>query len=542
MKNQKFSILYVDDEEINLKVFKNIFSLDYNVYTALSAKEGIKILDNNEIDVIISDQKMPEISGVEFLKYALQEHPELHRILITGYTDFNALKSAINEAKIFQYVQKPWEEKDLKNIIKEAIRLHQLENENRVLINELKEANKRIEEVNKNLKKTTEKLTTEKNKAEESDRLKSVFLSNISHEVRTPMNGIIGFSELILDPDLPHEKRAEYIEIIIRSCNRLLKIIDDIVEVSKFETQQVKIHYSETDIHRFFEGIHKISKTKLTSDNIEIVLDNQIPEERSRIVTDEGKLEKIVGNLVENAIKFTYEGYILISCSVAENFLLISVKDTGIGIDEKVQETIFERFRQEDENFSKLYDGLGLGLAIVKDNIDIMDGEIEVISEKGKGAVFSCKIPVYIAEDDPFAIRESNFDIFSDEIITNKQVLIVEDDNINYYYLSTIIKNTEAGIQVFRVDNGKDAVDFMKENPEVKVIFMDIKMPVMNGFEATELIRKFAQDVIIIAQTAYVSKEFKDKAIQSGCNTVIEKPLKKNEITEILNSCFDLKM
>jgi signal transduction histidine kinase len=536
----KFNILYVDDEESNLLIFKNTFKREYTIYTAKSAKEGIKILKNEPIDIILSDQRMPEISGVEFLKYAMQEHPELHRILITGFTDFKALKSAINEAKIFQYVQKPWEENDLKKVIEEALHIYQLERENKRLIKELRAANSKIEDTNTLLREATETIYIEKERAEQSDRLKSVFLSNISHEVRTPMNGIIGFSELILDAKLDQDKRSEYIQIIIRSCNRLIKIIDDIVEVSKFETKQVKIHYSETDIHKFFEDIHDISKAKLTTDSIEIKLNNQIPEDVQHIVTDEAKLEKIVVNLVENAIKFTYEGYIEITPSLVENYLLVSIKDTGIGIEEKVQEKIFERFRQESEDISQLYDGLGLGLSIVKDNIDIMGGQIDVISEKGKGAVFTIKIPIYNAEDESFIKSSFDFDPFNDDLKTEKQVLIVEDDNINFYYLSTLIKKFDPHIQVLRVDNAKEAFEIIEYNDDVKVVFIDMKMPVIDGFETTQKIRELSPEAILIAQTAYVSEEFKEKALKFGCNLVLEKPLKKQKLSEILDSAFSL--
>jgi len=382
MENHKYSILYVDDESSNLRIFKNTFRREYNVYTAISAKEGIELLKNKKIDIILSDQRMPGMTGVEFLEYALKKHPELNRILITGYTDFGAIKNAINNAKIYQYVQKPWREDDLNNTIKEALNIYRLEKENRKLL--------------KNLKKALKKIKKEKEKADKSNRLKSVFLSNLSHEIRTPMNGIIGFSGFLKNKDLPFEKRIEFIDIIIRSSNQLLKIIDDIVEISKFETKQVKVRDIEFNIVNFFNDLFSICKTQITNKNINFTLKNLIPKNQELIISDETKLQKITSNLIENAIRYTNEGFVEITSKIINDKLIVEVKDSGIGVDSEMHDKIFERFRQEDENTSKSYDGLGLGLAIVKENVKILGGEIYVKSEKGKGSTFTYEIPIKI--------------------------------------------------------------------------------------------------------------------------------------------------
>lgn len=380
MTNPKYSILYVDDEKNNLLIFKDTFRRNYNIFTATSAKEGAEILKNQEIDIILSDQRMPDISGVDFFKQTLKDYPNINRILITGYTDFKAIKSAINDAKIYQYVQKPWREDDLNATIQEALKIYELEKENAELLENLKIAN--------------EKLQEEKLKAEESNRLKSVFLSNLSHEIRTPLNGILGFSEFLKADNLDTTNKKKFIDIIIRSGRRLLKTIEDIVEISRFETNQIKVRNAEFDIHKFFQDIYSIWNEDAKEKNIKLFLENKISLTNKTLVADETKLQKIIGNIVENAIRYTEEGSVTIKCSIIKNNLFVEIKDTGIGISPKMHDEIFVRFRQEDEKNSREYDGLGLGLSIVKENVEILGGKINVESAKGVGSTFSFEIPI----------------------------------------------------------------------------------------------------------------------------------------------------
>ncbi len=394
MEDAKYSILYVDDEHNNLKIFKNTFRREYNVFTAISAKEGINILKNKKINTILSDQRMPEMTGVDFLKYTLKTHPDINRILITGYTDFNVIKSAINEAKIYQYIQKPWRENDLSSTIKEALKIYELEKENKKLPENLKIANINFANTNIELIEAAKKISIEKTKAVESNRLKSVFLSNLSHEIRTPMNGIIGFANLLQTKNLSSEKNKKYTDIIIDSSEQLLKIIDDIIEISRFETNQIEFNIEKINISSFFNDIYFYYKAKTDDKNISFVFNNKISDDKSIFKTDEAKLTRITKNLLDNAIKFTDNGYVKITCKIINEVLIVEIIDTGIGISEKMQPKIFESFRQEDENHTRLYDGLGLGLAIVKENIKILGGKIQVVSKKGKGSIFRFKIPV----------------------------------------------------------------------------------------------------------------------------------------------------
>ena len=236
---KKYTILYVDDEESNLRIFKNTFRKQYNIITATSGAEALSLLDNQEIDLILTDQRMPGMSGVDFLKIAIEKYPELNRILITAYTDYDILQQAVNELKIFQYVEKPWKEEDIKSTIDSALEIHRLKTENQKLTSNLIASNNELLRMNDELtdeieqhKATQIELIRQKEYAEQCNNLKSAFLANMSHEIRTPMNSIMGFLSVLEDYDLSLETKKEYMSIIQKSSAQLLHIIDDIIEIN----------------------------------------------------------------------------------------------------------------------------------------------------------------------------------------------------------------------------------------------------------------------------------------------------------------------
>ncbi len=375
-RTKKATILYVDDEEYNLITFKDTFRRKFEIFTTTSAKEGIEILKTNKIDLILSDQRMPEMSGVDLLKYSLEKYPELNRILITGYSDIDAIENAINHAHVFQYVQKPWEESKLLKIIENALHIYHLEAENKQQKRELIKA---------------------KEKAEESDLLKTEFLSNMSHEIRTPMNGILNFSEILKRTDLTNKKREYFLEIIQNSGNQLMRIIEDILEISKLGTNQVLVEENQVCLNTLLAEQFTIFNEIANEKKLEFNLIKQFTEKENRIVTDNRLLTRIVNTLLENALKFTNEGsvefgYQLIEIE-AKKCMQIYIKDTGIGINAKNKELIFKRFTQEDKELTRNFNGLGLGLSISKANAKLLGGEITFHSKKGKGTTFFVNIP-----------------------------------------------------------------------------------------------------------------------------------------------------
>lgn len=258
---------------------------------------------------------------------------------------------------------------------------------------ELQEQNKEYASLNEEYKVQNEELIKAKAKIEESDRLKTEFINNMSHEIRTPMNGILGFSNLLSKSGLTHEERKRFINIIQNSSNQLLRIIDDILEISKLGTKRVRVLEDKVCLNVLLLELFSIFDIKAKESKIPLYLKKGLSDIDSVIFTDKTKLNKILSNLLDNALKFTKEGFIEFGYTVVNNEIEIYVKDTGIGIKADKQGIIFERFSQEDENIAPNYGGLGLGLSITKENTELLGGEISVESEKGKGSAFFVRIP-----------------------------------------------------------------------------------------------------------------------------------------------------
>lgn len=414
---------------------------------------------------------------------------------------------------------------------------------NLVDISKIKEAEKRKNELNK-------QLIIAKEKAEESDRLKTEFINNMSHEIRTPMNGILGFANLLNKPDLTHHKREFYIKIIQNSGAQLLKIIDDILEISKLGTKQVKVIEKEVSLNDVFLELFSIFDIKAKENKIPLYLKKGLSDEESIIYTDKSKLDKIVSNLLENAMKFTQGGFVefgynlvdkegvvyqnideLIANKIQKTFIQIYVKDTGVGIHKDKQKAIFERFAQESKEVATKTGGLGLGLSIAKENTELLGGDITVESVKGKGSVFYVTFPYKPI----FLIEELKTKDAGNGKRRTYHVLIAEDEEINFIFLETLLEK-EIGLncKIIHAKNGVEAVEFCKQNPDFDMVFMDLKMPGMDGFEATKKIKEFRPELPIIAQTAYTTNFEREKAVEVGCSGFVSKPIEPELLERLI--------
>jgi len=385
-------------------------------------------------------------------------------------------------------------------------------------------------------------LISAKEKAEESDRLKSAFLANMSHEIRTPMNGILGFSELLKEPDLSGEVKQEYIDIIEKSGARMVSIINDIVDISKIESGQMKVSLLETNINEQIEFISTLFTPEAESKGLQILFKNALPSNQSIIKTDRQKIQAILSNLVKNALKFTKEGtieigYFLVPGSVekrhALSLLTFYVKDTGIGISKEKHTIIFERFRQGSESLTREYEGAGLGLSISKAYVEMLGGKMWVESESGKGSTFYFTIQYQNKSDEKSKIIIVGQVEDVEKQMEKIKILIVEDDEPSSKLLAIRVKLFSK--EILMAKTGVEAVEACKNNSDIDLVFMDIQMPEMNGYEATRQIRKFNPKVIIIAQTAFAFSGDKEKAINSGCDDYIAKPMKKDQLIALIN-------
>jgi signal transduction histidine kinase/CheY-like chemotaxis protein len=410
------------------------------------------------------------------------------------------------------------------------------------------EINKKLQYSNENLEKTVEERTREimeaLKKAEESDRLKSAFLTNMSHEIRTPMNGILGFTELLKEPNLTSDDQQDFIQTIQISGARMLNTINNIVDISKLESGLVVVDIKETNINEKIEFTYKFFKPEVEIKELQFFFKNGLHSKEAIIKTDNEKVYSILANLVKNAIKFTYEGsiefgYVLKSDSEpgsAEQSrsaeLEFFVKDTGIGIPLNQQQIIFERFRQGSESRNRSYEGSGLGLSIAKSYVNMLGGKIWVESEEGRGSAFYFTIPYNAVSEEKTEILNAAPSEHKEFEMKKLKTLIVEDDEISYSLLTRTIQ--KISYEVLHAITGVEAIEACRNNPDLDLVLMDIRMPRMDGNEATRQIRQFNKDVIIIAQTAYAFSGDSEKSIEAGCNDYISKPINKTLLYELI--------
>lgn len=360
--------------------------------------------------------------------------------------------------------------------------------------------------------------------AEKSNQLKTAFLSNLSHEIRTPMNAIVGFSDLLVS-NSGDKKLEEYVTIIRASSSQLLSIINDIIEMSMIDTNQVFLHFGPMNVNLAINEVCSSFKVTMDQDSRVTLKQNLPPGQDIDIISDEVKFRQILSNLISNALKFTESGYVEVGYFLSGGFLEFYVKDTGIGIDPKHHEEIFERFWRVEHTDYSLFRGLGIGLTLSRSFVKLMGGNIWLHSEPGKGSTFYFTIPFKQAVNKKEGPGEPQIVDFKNHVI-----LICEDDENNLYYFKELFSKTSTFI--LWAKTGKEAVKICSENPNINLVLMDLKMPEMNGWEATKIIKSMRPDLPVIAQTAHALTIETSQLNTKGFDDYVTKPIKKSELFE----------
>jgi len=392
--------------------------------------------------------------------------------------------------------------------------------------------NEELNSKNEKLVRINEELGEAKEKAEESDKLKSAFLANMSHEIRTPMNGIMGFAHLLEHPDLSGEKKEQYVQLIRKSGERMLEIINNLMNIARIESGQEKIQQDDMPVNEMIDELHSLFRQTAEKKGLSFVCHKPLKDDQSHMRSDRTKLTQVMTNLINNAVKYTRQGKVEFGYQPREEGIRFYVSDTGIGVPEELQAKIFERFRQAELSHTREYEGAGLGLSISKAYIEMLGGTMGLDSTPGQGSTFYFTLP---AQPGPSPRRETKKATSGPEHLPEDITLLVaEDDETSYLLLSETLSGEN--LRFLHARNGKEAVEMAEKHPDIDLVLMDIKMPVMDGYQATREIKEFRPGLPVIAQTAYASKSDRKRSIQAGCDEYVSKPIQMEVLRKLIRS------
>jgi signal transduction histidine kinase/ligand-binding sensor domain-containing protein len=545
---------YYNETESLYQYFLDGYDENWSDWTNNSKKEYTNLSDGDYTFKVRSKNIYGDISEVTSYEFSIS--PPLYRTTVAYIMYFLSLLFII-WTSIKLYTKKLNAEKEnLEKTVQEKTKnLHEIntlleENQAELEIKQeeitaqaehLTEINVELEEHKENLELLVQERTADlevaKEKAEQSDKLKSAFLANMSHEIRTPMNAIIGFSHLLNDPDIGDENKSEIVSHITHNSDTLLNLIDDIIDISKIEAGQLEISKRESKINSILNELLNTfleKKKHLNKENLEIKLNSGNDDSNFSILSDPLRIQQVITNLMDNALKFTNDGFVEFGYNVETDIenpsIIFYVKDTGIGLSEIDQKKIFNRFTKLEDDRRKLYRGAGLGLAICKNIAELLDGEIWVTSKINLGSQFYFKIPFH-------KFSETNTDNNKSETSIktyswpNKSILVAEDEESNFRYIEMLLSQTN--VNLLHAKNGNEAIDLFLNN-KLDLILMDIKMPELDGLEAVKEIRKTDTNIPIIAQTAFAMENDEIQSIEAGCSNYISKPIRKEKLLQLM--------
>ncbi len=524
---EKSKVLIVDDIRENVLVLSELLA-DENVqiYSAYNAEDALNHIVEHEFALALLDVQMPVTNGFELARLirGVNRSRHLPVIFVTAQQETRDILFEGYESGAVDLLFKPLDPYIVRSKVRTFIKIDQ---QNALLCEQM------------------EKVKELRRKAEEASTAKSQFLANMSHEIRTPLSSVLGFSEVLSQNSLDEKEREECVGAIRRNADLLLHLIDDILDLSRIEAHQIKLNESEFYLENVLNDIESSLGLRATQKGIHLRVDRAF-DDQVRIFSDPMRIKQVLLNVVGNAIKFTERGAVTVQVRVeplknAEEgacHLVFEVRDTGVGMTLAETQKIFKPFSQADDSNRRRFGGSGLGLVIAQQLAQSMQGNLRLIhSEVGVGSFFQLVLKTQLISDGRAQDLKPLVEIVTGSL-KDRIILVVDDVSDNRILIARYLKNT--GAQVLLASSGSEAVKLAaSEHPDL--ILMDIQMPDMDGYEATQRIREQNFSGPILALTAHVMKEDVSRCFASGCDEVIMKPAKRNELINLMTEYIQRK-
>jgi len=508
---EKAKVLIVDDDSLGIRLMKKAMEgKGYKIATATNGKTALTKAWANNFDIIILDIKLPDINGFQICE-KLKQHPATTNVPVVFLTGLNNQKDVIKgfEMGAVDYISKPFNADEFNKRVNNQLKL-------RDYAKNLEENARISEEAKLNI---------------------STFISSLAHELKNPLNSIIGFSEILQGKNISEEEKFNYLKHINGSGQDLMHLLNDLIDLSKIEANLLEVHFSTIYLNNEIQDIAKNYSDKIyrvRGENVKIELDLGNDDPKFTLLTDILRFTQVFSNLIENAIKYTESGTITIGYQLKSNKRIqFFVRDTGIGMSEEDLENIFEEYELAHQKMKVTKSGKGIGLAIAKKLSHLLKGEIGANSIPGKGSEFYFTLPRLDADSEELSSHTNKEQIYNWE---GKKILIAEDVLVNYLFFVALFKKTKA--ELIHARDGYQVLDILKDT-EADMILMDMVMPGLDGIETTKEVRKTHLNVPIIAQTSMNERTDKDDIFKAGCNDIITKPIKPRILLNKIDRFFE---